>query len=170
MRYRWHVAGWVVLLLAGAATLALWHRTYSVWDFLEYSHDDLENYRTRRYWLTTDHGLIFLGHKVVKFSNRNGFALALHNNQKYRRDGFSYSSRASAKLTQVSVPIWIFVFTLTIPRFGRFRLAVRSQNRRRRGRCLSCGYNLTANTSGICPECGTEIPMSSVPKSASLVT
>jgi hypothetical protein len=23
------------------------------------------------------------------------------------------------------------------------------------GRCLSCGYNLTGNTSGVCPECGT---------------
>ena len=22
--------------------------------------------------------------------------------------------------------------------------------------CTSCGYNLTANTSGVCPECGIE--------------
>jgi len=26
------------------------------------------------------------------------------------------------------------------------------------GHCQSCGYNLFANTSGICPECGTPIP------------
>ena len=26
--------------------------------------------------------------------------------------------------------------------------------RRRKGLCLTCGYNLTGNTSGICPECG----------------
>ena len=25
-------------------------------------------------------------------------------------------------------------------------------------RCLSCGYNLTGNVSGICPECGWELP------------
>ena len=25
-------------------------------------------------------------------------------------------------------------------------------------RCLSCGYNLTGNTSGICPECGRPVP------------
>jgi len=25
-------------------------------------------------------------------------------------------------------------------------------------RCLSCGYNLFSNISGICPECGTPIP------------
>lgn len=27
-----------------------------------------------------------------------------------------------------------------------------------RGRCLSCGYNLTGNLSGTCPECGTPVP------------
>ncbi|MHC4610757.1 MAG: hypothetical protein ACYS7M_10475, partial [Planctomycetota bacterium] len=26
------------------------------------------------------------------------------------------------------------------------------------GHCRSCGYNLQGNTSGICPECGQEIP------------
>ncbi|GJM24249.1 MAG: hypothetical protein DHS20C16_06640 [Phycisphaerae bacterium] len=25
------------------------------------------------------------------------------------------------------------------------------------GRCLDCGYNLTGNVSGVCPECGTPI-------------
>jgi hypothetical protein len=27
--------------------------------------------------------------------------------------------------------------------------------RRSRGLCLACGYDLTANVSGTCPECGT---------------
>ena len=26
---------------------------------------------------------------------------------------------------------------------------------RPKGRCRSCGYNLTGNVSGVCPECGT---------------
>jgi hypothetical protein len=30
--------------------------------------------------------------------------------------------------------------------------------RMQRGLCHACGYNLTANTSGICPECGTSVP------------
>jgi hypothetical protein len=29
--------------------------------------------------------------------------------------------------------------------------------------CLSCGYDLTGNTSGVCPECGTAIPHPSRP-------
>lgn len=35
--------------------------------------------------------------------------------------------------------------------------ALRASTRRRRhraGRCVACGYNLTANVSGLCPECG----------------
>ena len=31
--------------------------------------------------------------------------------------------------------------------WGRWR-------RRKQGRCLHCGYDLTANVSGVCPECG----------------
>lgn len=30
--------------------------------------------------------------------------------------------------------------------------------REREGLCESCGYNLTGNTSGVCPECGTAVP------------
>jgi predicted RNA-binding Zn-ribbon protein involved in translation (DUF1610 family) len=33
----------------------------------------------------------------------------------------------------------------------------RRYRRRRRGECLDCGYNLTGNVSGVCPECGTAI-------------
>jgi hypothetical protein len=32
---------------------------------------------------------------------------------------------------------------------------LRQRRRRKNNLCLSCGYNLTANTSGVCPECGT---------------
>ncbi|UCC32455.1 MAG: hypothetical protein JSU86_09270 [Phycisphaerales bacterium] len=31
------------------------------------------------------------------------------------------------------------------------------QFRREEGLCITCGYNLTGNVSGICPECGTTI-------------
>ena len=30
-------------------------------------------------------------------------------------------------------------------------------------RCLGCGYNLTGNTSGVCPECGTRIDELQIP-------
>ncbi|MBN2562781.1 MAG: hypothetical protein JXQ75_17800 [Phycisphaerae bacterium] len=33
----------------------------------------------------------------------------------------------------------------------------RDRSRPSPGRCQECGYDLTGNTSGICPECGTPI-------------
>ena len=40
---------------------------------------------------------------------------------------------------------------------GPWTIAVvlRRRSRIRRGRCLVCGYDLTGNTSGVCPECGS---------------
>jgi hypothetical protein len=32
------------------------------------------------------------------------------------------------------------------------------QDRLRRGLCVKCGYDLTGNLSGTCPECGTAVP------------
>lgn len=37
------------------------------------------------------------------------------------------------------------------------RKAVRD-GRMAQGRCPSCGYSLTGNTSGVCPECGAAVP------------
>jgi hypothetical protein len=56
----------------------------------------------------------------------------------------------------IAVPHWPFValfgaaslYALAAHPFRRWR-------RRRRGLCLRCGYNLTGNVSGRCPECGT---------------
>ena len=44
------------------------------------------------------------------------------------------------------------------PTLAFIRGPMRRRNRRRRhGLCLKCGYDLTGNTSGVCPECGTAI-------------
>ena len=51
------------------------------------------------------------------------------------------------------LPLWWVVVLFACPMTYRWW-----RNRRiRPGYCSSCGYNLTANTTGICPECGTHI-------------
>jgi len=52
-------------------------------------------------------------------------------------------------------PYWPFVLAgLPLPAF-RF---IRKRHRRTNpGHCPACNYNLTGNTSGVCPECGTAI-------------
>ena len=49
-------------------------------------------------------------------------------------------------LTALPTALWIFSF-------ARRRRLIRS------GHCVVCGYNLTGNVSGKCPECGTVIPI-----------
>ncbi|UCC32450.1 MAG: hypothetical protein JSU86_09245 [Phycisphaerales bacterium] len=44
----------------------------------------------------------------------------------------------------------------TCPTLAFIRGPVRRSRRRRQGLCLRCGYNLTGNVSGVCPECGTD--------------
>ncbi|HEY3241813.1 MAG TPA: hypothetical protein VGM03_00550 [Phycisphaerae bacterium] len=54
--------------------------------------------------------------------------------------------------TQIlSVPVWLPVLILVAPTLW---LWVRDR-RPKPGHCQRCGYDLTGNTSGVCPECGT---------------
>ncbi len=41
---------------------------------------------------------------------------------------------------------------------------------RRAGVCIRCGYNLTGNRSGICPECGLALPAAEAPQPATSVS
>jgi hypothetical protein len=62
------------------------------------------------------------------------------------------------------LPIYVFVLVFgAYPATSLVLLVVRKVerrrtmvDRRRRGLCEKCGYDLTGNTSGICPECGRE--------------
>ncbi|UCG17191.1 MAG: hypothetical protein JSV19_04005 [Phycisphaerales bacterium] len=53
------------------------------------------------------------------------------------------------------VPLWMpmLVFA-TCPAIALIRGPVRRWRRLRKGWCVKCGYNLTGNVTGICPECG----------------
>ncbi|RMF77559.1 MAG: hypothetical protein D6744_11205 [Planctomycetota bacterium] len=57
-------------------------------------------------------------------------------------------------LNPIIVGVGLYLI-LTLPRdvFVFFR----ARRRRKRGRCIGCGYSLTGNTSGRCPECGRPI-------------
>lgn len=52
------------------------------------------------------------------------------------------------------VPIWPMLVVSAI--FVASPLAIRAKRRARakRGECPACGYDLTGNTTGVCPECG----------------
>ncbi len=52
------------------------------------------------------------------------------------------------------IPLWLPFATLAIPTAYLFWPDSRCPPE---GHCQSCGYNLTGNVSGVCPECGTGV-------------
>jgi hypothetical protein len=57
----------------------------------------------------------------------------------------------------VFVPHWLFcLIFFSMPSLWVLRW--RWARRPARGTCASCGYNLTGNVSGVCPECGKPLP------------
>jgi predicted RNA-binding Zn-ribbon protein involved in translation (DUF1610 family) len=57
---------------------------------------------------------------------------------------------------KILIPGWLTAFAIAAyPTFAFIRGPLRRWRRKRRGLCAACGYNLTANVSGVCPECGT---------------
>jgi len=51
---------------------------------------------------------------------------------------------------------WLLTVFATLPVLWGVRTA-RKHSRLRGGRCVACGYSLTGNTTGTCPECGARI-------------
>jgi hypothetical protein len=67
---------------------------------------------------------------------------------------FNYHPRQVSG-TYIAVPSWACTsLTLIVPLVWA-RNQYRRHKESRIGRCRRCGYSLTGNTSGICPECGT---------------
>ncbi len=59
------------------------------------------------------------------------------------------------KIGYLTFPIWcpLLAFAI-IPAFVLIRGPLRRRARRKRNECVGCGYNMTGNESGVCPECG----------------
>jgi hypothetical protein len=56
----------------------------------------------------------------------------------------------------IAIPLWFPLLLALIPTVYLWR----TDRRRLPGFCKKCGYNLTGNETGKCPECGTEAPIS----------
>jgi len=69
----------------------------------------------------------------------------------------AYTVHGSQLRTWIGTPAILFaVWPIIAFCYG----PLRRFRRRRRGLCVGCGYNLTSNTSGTCPECGTPCKVS----------
>src|ERR1700722_1913560 len=84
--------------------------------------------------------------------------LLLPPNRKFRIAGIVYTRRGDegGGFHYLLLPLWSINATLfVLPAFWLWR---RFRPTRPPGCCNKCGYNLTGNISGVCPECGTPPP------------
>jgi hypothetical protein len=66
-----------------------------------------------------------------------------------------FRARNQFLITTARMPLWpATIGFAALPVLCLIRGPLRRALRRRHGLCVSCGYNLTGNTSGVCPECG----------------
>ena len=54
----------------------------------------------------------------------------------------------------VFIPFWMPLIAIVVPT----AILWHRDRRPRKGHCPHCGYNLTGNESGVCPECSTPVP------------
>jgi len=74
-------------------------------------------------------------------------------NLRWDRDGVGKTIHLN-----VIAPYWMILVPLTVLPTIRGVRRIRWRRRRVAGLCRQCGYNLTGNTSGVCPECGSPMP------------
>ena len=63
------------------------------------------------------------------------------------------SMQSQGSIRRIDVPLWIPFILLAIPTYMLWR----RDRRKPEGCCQNCGYDLTGNESGVCPECGIQI-------------
>jgi hypothetical protein len=71
---------------------------------------------------------------------------------------FGYRRSLDGLSVGLNVPMWESVLVFSIyPAVAFVRTRLRHRHRRMHNLCLHCGYNLTGNVTGRCPECGAEV-------------
>jgi hypothetical protein len=69
------------------------------------------------------------------------------------------SSMSSSRLKSLSVPLYLPTILVGLPLAIVVRFQIVKRKQRQKGFCVQCGYPHFGNRSGICPECGTPIPV-----------
>jgi len=142
------------------ATLALWMRSYFIADELSLELGNVEahcfsycsrfqfevvaydrHYEPDYYWGTTP--------------IKNIFIVALGPLFRFKVGGDPYMGLVRVKpILAFNFPMPVAVAASVLALF----FALRHRPRHLENHCKSCGYNLTANVSGVCPECGSKVP------------
>ena len=159
VRHRIFTLASVLSLLMCVATVVLWLRSYWRYDIFILT---IANGRTC--WLvTTTRGKVQLcivhdeSRSESRFAHGSGVAEELYP-LPHTWMGIGWGQRVDlppwlSGRNAVAVPCSYIVFVLAFA--PAMKLLSRLRRRKRTGCCPICHYDLTGNTSGVCPECGT---------------
>ena len=152
------------------ASAGLWIRSYRYWDgfHVVWSNGNQLGIDTSfgafgfRFFRLQE-GFSFSGVEITKWGSRSIAGARPMRGDRYASFDWTRTTpspllqRGYTQMTQLHVPYW-GVFTLCLT--GLLVTFVRAYRRLQQSTvniCVQCGYNLTGNVSGICPECGNEI-------------
>jgi len=146
-------------LLLCVATVVLWVRnTDRLWDWTTPEHD-------RRFigiepgqfvFLRMDTPFGYFQATAVSFS-RTSSLVPYPQFSKWGFVGHDFRGLNGVRLVYLAVPAWAVVFlTALFPSLWLIS-AIRHLQVRGQPLCDLCSYNLTGNTSGVCPECATPV-------------
>lgn len=143
-----------IFLMMFLSSIALWAMSYARF-----------YYRAPSSLFATQRGSVQLLFKSIPWDQKEdqiAFRLGWHY-MGYR--GFAtrwwVAQKRGADYWLIYVPLWIPTVLFGASFWYVYVPYRRHMRRKRLGQCLSCGYDLTGNESGVCPECGTKVETNS---------
>jgi len=159
----------VISLLLCVATAVLWVRSYTRYDEVRLGVE--RNETAEVFLIASDNGgvLLFTDSKPLADTFKPGMTWTTRPINRAAKMPATFWARHNFDALNwnytwmiargVEVPHWLVVIlTAVLPAVFVWRSWRRPSGQ---ARCSTCDYNLTGNTSGVCPECGTPIPQKS---------
>lgn len=150
----WKLLG-IVAVLSLPFSVALWHKSHHNPGQYRY---DVTLFKSMRVYLKDG----ICGVRVLSLPTKTNIPGKCSGELKFNaspdQQSLMLSSvrKGSSRVTWLVFPLWLSTFLLlTVSAIPVVRGPGRRWWRQWHGLCVECGYNLLANRSGRCPECGT---------------
>jgi hypothetical protein len=151
-------------LLVVLALAALWLRSYWLEEKIEWTT------KSTSYYIHSASGLVLFLYVTPSDAEPGILRYQSWTNQgqawqpftflSINRLGFTVFKSATGRTRACVMPFWFLVCvtaTASVPSVNCCRRYLRKRRCVKQGLCVKCGYNLTGNVSGVCPECGEKV-------------